>query len=68
MSYEDFVTIKAFLMALKSREQPLLENLHSPRLIQELGWTREQATAIRYRLAAFREDWEAPGMEIYDDL
>ncbi|MEP0855554.1 hypothetical protein [Trichocoleus sp. DQ-U1] len=37
-------------------------------LIQELGWTREQAAAIRYRLAAFREDWEAPGMEIYDDL
>jgi hypothetical protein len=40
----------------------------SPHLIQELGWTKEQATAIRYRFAAFREDWEAPGMEIYDDL
>lgn len=37
-------------------------------LIQELGWTREQAAAIHYRLSAFREDWEAPGMEIYDDL
>ncbi len=40
----------------------------SPRLIQELGWTQEDAAAIRYRLAAFRDDWEAPGMEIYDDL
>jgi hypothetical protein len=37
-------------------------------LIQELGWTREQAAAIRYRLAAFREDWEAPVMELYDNV
>jgi hypothetical protein len=36
--------------------------------IQELGWTRGQAAAIRDRLAAFREDWDEPGMEIYDDL
>ena len=68
MSYEDFVTMKAFLMALENLEQPLPERVHSPQLIQELGWTCEEATAIRYRFAAFREDWEAPGMEIYDDL
>ena len=68
MSYEDFVTIKAFLMALETLEQPFPEKFHSPQLIQELGWTREQATAIRYRFAAFREDWEAPGMDVYDDL
>lgn len=49
--------------------QPIKNNSSSVRhSIQELGWTREQAAAIRYRLAAFREDWEAPGMEIYDDL
>jgi hypothetical protein len=36
--------------------------------IQELGWTEEQAAEIRNRLAAFEEDWDAPGMEIYDDL
>jgi hypothetical protein len=40
----------------------------APHLIQDLGWTREDATAIRHRLSAFREDWEAPGMEIYDDV
>lgn len=37
-------------------------------LIEELGWTREQAAEIRYRLASFSEDWEAPGMEVYDDI
>ncbi len=36
--------------------------------IQELGWTEEQTAEIRHRLAAFEEDWDAPGMEIYDDL
>jgi hypothetical protein len=36
--------------------------------IQELGWTKEQAAEIRHRLASFSEDWEAPGMEAYDDL
>ena len=40
----------------------------SPRLIQELGWTKEQANSIRCRFASFREDWDAPGMELYDDL
>jgi hypothetical protein len=37
-------------------------------MIQELGWTEEQTAEIRNRLAAFEEDWDAPGMEIYDDL
>jgi hypothetical protein len=36
--------------------------------IQELGWTEEEAAEIRNRLAAFEEDWDAPGMEIYDEL
>ncbi len=26
-------------------------------LIQELGWTEEQAAEIRHRLASFEEDW-----------
>lgn len=51
-----------------SQVQPIKKSSSVQHLIQELGWTREQAAAIRYRLAAFREDWEAPGMEIYDDL
>ncbi|HWQ69580.1 MAG TPA: hypothetical protein VN494_06470, partial [Patescibacteria group bacterium] len=37
-------------------------------LIGDLGWTREQAYETRLRLRAFEEDWDAPGMEIYDEL
>lgn len=36
--------------------------------IKELGWTREQARATYYKLKPFEEDWNAPGMELYDDL
>ncbi len=36
-------------------------------LIQNLGWTHEQAIETRLRLRAFEEDWDAPGMELYDD-
>ena len=37
-------------------------------LIQNLGWTRIQALETRMRLRTFEEDWDAPGMEGYDDL
>lgn len=37
-------------------------------LIHNLGWTGEQAIETRLRLLAFEEDWDAPGMEIYDEL
>ena len=37
-------------------------------LIRDLGWTREQAIETRLRLQAFEQDWDAPGMEIYDEL
>ncbi len=46
----------------------VLSRQQSSHLIQDLGWTRDEALAIRYQFAAFREDWEAPGMELYDDL
>lgn len=36
--------------------------------IQELGWSELQALKTRVRLESFAEDWEAPGMEAYDDL
>lgn len=40
----------------------------SPLLIQDLGWTPEQVMEARSRLLSFEEDWNAPGMEIYDAL
>jgi len=33
-----------------------------------LGWTKEQAGRVRSALATFEDDWNAPGMELYDAL
>jgi hypothetical protein len=37
-------------------------------LIAHLGWSREQALETRMRLRTFEEDWDAPGMDGYDEL
>lgn len=39
---------------------------HSP--LHETGLTREEAFDLRRRLATFENDWDAPGMDAYDDL
>jgi hypothetical protein len=39
-----------------------------PLLVSDLGWSQEEAAATRARLAAFEEDWDAPGMDAYDAL
>ena len=36
--------------------------------ISEIGLTREEAFDSRVRLATFEKDWNAPGMEAYDEL
>lgn len=36
--------------------------------IDDLGWTREQAAAIRLMFGSIAEDWDDPDMEIYDEL
>jgi len=36
--------------------------------VADLGWTQRQAAETRARLANFEEDWDAPGMDGYDDL
>jgi hypothetical protein len=38
------------------------------RLLNELGWSLEEALETRMRLQSFEEDWNAPGMEAYDDM
>jgi hypothetical protein len=45
-----------------------LPPLHTARSVSELGWSREEAAQARARLAAFEQDWSAPGMEDYDRL
>ncbi|MDF0556268.1 hypothetical protein [Kamptonema sp. UHCC 0994] len=36
--------------------------------IADLGWSEEETKETYYRLLSFKEDWEAPGMEAYDEL
>jgi hypothetical protein len=36
--------------------------------ISELGWTTEQASAMRHKLSAFADDWNVPAMDAYDAL
>lgn len=39
-----------------------------PLQVADLGWTQNQTAETRARLASFEEDWDAPGMDGYDDL
>lgn len=36
--------------------------------ISKLGWSREDALAAHYVFRTFAQDWNAPGMELYDEL
>jgi hypothetical protein len=38
------------------------------RRIEALGWSQEEAGIVRERLLSFEEDWNAPGMDVYDEL
>jgi hypothetical protein len=36
--------------------------------VADLGWTVNEAREARARLVGFEEDWDAPGMQEYDNL
>ncbi|MDY0134306.1 MAG: hypothetical protein RBS14_01285 [Atribacterota bacterium] len=36
--------------------------------IEQLGWSAVEALETHLRLQIFADDWDAPGMEAYDDL
>lgn len=36
--------------------------------LEQAGLIREQAVNLRARLKTFKDDWNAPGMEAYDEL
>ena len=36
--------------------------------LKSRGITKEDAQDLRYRLRTFEDDWNAPGMEIYDKV
>jgi hypothetical protein len=43
-------------------------SLIEPLLIEDIGWSTEEALETRMRLHTFEEDWNALGMEAYDCL
>ncbi len=47
--------------------QPTEEN-QKQLLIRDLEWTRAETEETLYRFISFKDDWDAPGMEAYDDL
>ncbi len=46
----------------------LLEQLQLGIPLERSGLTRKEASDLRKRLSTFENDWNAPGMEVYDDL
>lgn len=36
--------------------------------IDDLGWTREYAAAVRLMFGAIADDWDDPEMDVYDHL
>ena len=39
-----------------------------PLRLIDLGWSGEEAQDTRLRLRSFEDDWEAPGMDAYDNV
>ena len=37
-------------------------------LTSDLGWTTAEIAETYHRLMSFKDDWDAPGMEAYDEL
>lgn len=39
-----------------------------PLRLSDLGWSGAEAQDTRIRLRSFEDDWEAPGMDVYDNV
>lgn len=52
-----------------SCEQQRAETLKQKKAqrIEALGWSEEEAAKVRESLLSFEEDWNDPGMNVYDD-
>lgn len=37
-------------------------------LIRDLEWTKAETEETYYRFLSVKDDWDAPGMEAYDEL
>lgn len=54
-------------ITVQGKEKAKVEKAKKELAIADLGWSEEEAQETYYRLLNFKEDWEAPGMEAYDD-
>lgn len=59
---EKIIEVFDFVMFLKGRLQ------QQGLTLEQAGLSREQAINLRARLKTFEDDWNAPGMEAYDEL
>jgi DNA-binding protein HU-beta len=54
--------------SVKQRKARIGRNPRTGRPLHRAGLTREEASDLRVRLTTFEDDWNAPGMDAYDDL
>jgi hypothetical protein len=54
--------------SISSKGKPNRQAAAAPLLVSNLGWSTEEVQETRARLSALEEDWDAPGMEDYDQL
>ncbi|MEQ8187748.1 MAG: DUF2281 domain-containing protein [Candidatus Eremiobacterota bacterium] len=57
------IEVADFVQFLKARSSQ-----HKVIPLSESGLTQEQAFNLRARLGSFENDWNTPGMEVYDEL
>ncbi len=53
--------------ATDSNSDPLADKSKKQLLTSDLGWTAAEIAETHYRLIAFKDDWDAPEMEAYDE-
>lgn len=58
---------KGFRYILGNSSTITAQMTHLPR-IEQLGWSVVEALETHLRLQTFADDWDAPGMEAYDDM
>ena len=63
---DKIIEVADFVHFLKAQQAQAQTPGHTP--LHETGLTREEAFDLRKRLATFESDWDAPGMDAYDDL
>jgi len=63
---ENFIKAGGYLH--RSDIEKSVTAVHTGNDIEMLGWTPEEAFETHARLRSFKEDWNYPGMEAYDEL